>query len=224
MILMLVVSGLLYSQQYECNCEIQSGSYKKFLQDQLISVQYYNPIQYFRGVQYFNTWTSGNIKLINGEIIRDMTLRYDQYMDELLWLRHSDSAIGILNKSIVAGFDLFDTNGRLLGSFEKIRINLAGMGAIDAYLQVLAKGHVSLYAFRNVVKVIRESRTTNNTLYFIGVNSVPWAVSLRRRSLLNTPGINREAMKGIIRSNRLILRNNEANLARAVSIYNEVNK
>jgi hypothetical protein len=213
--------SILHSQQYECDCNEVNGSYNNFLQNLLISREYYNPIRHFDGEQYFSAWTPGNITLVNGVTVRDMTIRYDKYLDDILWLRQTDFKTGVINKSIVSGFDLYNTDYQLIGSFVKKRINPPGMAPIDAFLQVLAEGTVSLYVYRNVVQAISVSRTVDNTIYYICIGSDCRSVALRRKSLIKTPGIDKDMMKSIIRSNRLTIYNDETDLAKAVYLYNE---
>ena len=98
------------------------------------------------------------------------------------------------------------------------------MAAKDAYLQFLVEGNVSLYVFRNVVSAISESRTVDHTVYYLMVDSSSYMVSMRRKSLLKTPGIDKDIMKGIFQSNRLKVRKNEVNFIRAVYLYNEALK
>lgn len=211
----------LHSQQYNCSCDKINGTHNLYLQNLLISREYYNPIQHYRGDQYFNKWTTGTISLVNGETIGDMMLRYDKFQDELLWLRQGDFKTGVVNKSIVTGFDIYDTDHQLMGSFIKKEIMLLGTGLTDTYLQVLAAGTVNFYVFRNVLKAVSESRTIDHTLYYLEIDSKYYSVPLQRRGLLKTPGIDKEVMRNIIRSNHLSVKKNEANFSKAVYLYNK---
>lgn len=239
MILMLFASGYIEGQQYDCNCEIpEDDLYEEFLREQLISVQYQNPVSWYRGDQYYSGWTEGEITLADGAVIRDMTLKYDMYLDELLWLRQMDNRQGIVTKDVVAAFDLFDNMGQNTGSFKKKNISLMGQGRVNAYLQVLvdgetgaswhsgttrdsnAMGDVSLYAYRNVVRVMDESRLRENTMYFMETEAGIFQVSPRKKSLLNTIGVDRDKMKTLFRSNHIRLRNREGYLVEALIMYN----
>ena len=150
-----------------------------------------------------------------------MMLRYDRYSDELLWLRQTDFRTGMINKSVVAGFEFSDEEGQLTRTFVKKEIRRPGMGSFDAYLQILVEGPVSLYVFRNVVQAVSVSKTVDNTLYFLHTGSGWYPVAMRRRSLLKTPGIDIDLMKNIIRSNRLSFHNDESDFTKAVYLYNE---
>lgn len=219
LIIMAYIGAGLHSQQYNCNCEKINGTYDLYLQNLLISREYYNPIQYFGRDQYFNTWTSGTIKLINSETIDDIMLMYDMFQDELLWLRQGDFKTGVVNKAIVGGFDIYDTDHQLIGSFIKKKMKIFGKGLTDVYLQVLAEGTIELYVFRNVSR--GEGITIDHTQYYMEIDSNYYSVPIRRRSLIKTPGIDKEVMRNIIRSNHLSVYENEANFSKAVYLYNK---
>ncbi|MBN1159181.1 MAG: hypothetical protein JXA61_07350 [Bacteroidales bacterium] len=211
----------LFSQQFECDCSETDGSYNEFLQNLLISREYHNPIQHVRGDQFFNTWNPGDISLVNGDTVREMQLRYDRYQDEVIWLRQTDFKMGVINKSLVAGFDLYNGDHQLTGSFVKKKISVPGMASVEAYLQILTEGHTSLYVYRKVVLAVSVSRTVDNTIYYLCTGSKCSSVALRRKSLLRSPGVDKDLMKDIIRSNRLTLHKDEADFTKAVVLYNE---
>lgn len=215
-------SFLSSAQQYDCNCGDSDGSYNMYLQNLLISREYYNPVSYYRGEQFYNTWAPGEVELLNGEKITDINLRYHKFLDELLWLRNSDFKTAIVNKSIVSGFTICDANQQVIGRFTKERIKLPGMAAFDAYLEILAEGKIGFYVFRNVVRAISESRVVDNTTYYLSLNNEEFhAVRLKKKSFIRFPGIDSELMKSIIRSNHISFRRNESNAAVAVRLYNE---
>lgn len=210
------------SQQYECNCSETDGSYNTYLLNLLISREYQNPISYYGGNQYFNSWTIGRVNLTNGATVNNINLRYNKFLDELLWLRTSDFKTGVVNKSIVKGFMIYDEDNQLQGTFVKKKIKTPGMDSINAYLQILAEGELSLYTYRNVVRAISESRIVDNTSYYIFIDEDRYyTIRLKKRILLNIPEIDSEIMKSIIRTNRITFRGDETNFARAVKLYNE---
>ncbi len=219
LVIMAYIGAGLHSQQYNCNCDTVNGTHDLYLQNILISHEYYNPIQYLGRDQYFNTWTSGTIKLINGETIDDIMLMYDKYQDELLWLRQGDFKTGVVDKAIVKGFDIYDPDHQLKGSFIKKEIKLLGKGLTNVYLQVLVEGAVNLYVFRNVS--MGEGIAIDHTQYYLEIDSNYYSVPIRRRGLIKTPGIDKEVMRNIIRSNYLSVYENEANFSKAVYLYNQ---
>ena len=219
-IVFFMLSASLFSQQYDCNCEGRDSAYADFIRKTLISRQYENPIMGYSGEQYFNNWSPGRIMLENGEIIENMTLRYDMYTDELLWQRTSDFQIGVVNKEIVKGFDFYGNGIQPEISFVKRK--LRSTDTKNVYLQVLAEGDLNFYVFRNLVSAAGENRTVDNTKYYIFSYPVQYTqVRLNRKSLLNLPGVGKEIIQAIIRTNHLSPGGNEADFTKAVYYYNQ---
>lgn len=220
-IVFLLLSVGLFSQQYDCNCEVKDAAYIEFIRRTLISRQYENPIAGYRGGHYFNNWSPGRILLENGEIIENMTLRYDMYTDELLWQRTTDFQIGVVNKEIVRGFDFYGNNMQLTGSFVKKKLSL--QDTRNVYLQVLTEGDIDLFVFRNLVSAAGENRTVDNTKYYIFSGSDQFTqIRLNRKSLLGLPGAGKEMIQNIIRTNHLSPGKNEADFTRAIYFYNQI--
>jgi hypothetical protein len=219
-IVFLMLSAGLFSQQYDCNCEVSDSVYADFIRKTLISRQYENPITGYSGGQYFNNWSPGRIILASGEIIENMTLRYDMYMDEVLWQRTTDFQIGVVNKEIVKGFDFYGDGIQPEVSFVKRK--LRSTDTKNVYLQILIEGNLSLYVFRNLVSAAGESRTVDNTKYYIFSFPVQYIqVRLNRKNLLNLPGVGKDTIQAIIRTNRLNPIRNEADFTKAVYYYNQ---
>ena len=208
-----------YSQQSDCACP-NDDDYEIRLQESLMGFAYRNPVEGYTGRQYFNNWALGEVRMINGDMIRNIFLQYDTYMDELLWLRQSDLKTGIINKGDVAGFRLSNNINEPSMTFIKKNITLPFIGSKDAYLQVLVKGDPALYAYRNATTTTTDYRLIDNGKYLISVAGNDYFVRLRRNSLLDIPVIPGTEMKAILRSNRIAIRNNEHELIRAISLYN----
>jgi len=206
-------------QQYDCNCSeplIVDGNYTL---NMLVFREYHNPINSYRGEQFLNEWAKGSINLVNGEKINNITLRYDMFSDELLYLREDDFVTGIVNKDVVNTFQISASQSEL--SFVKKLIKLPAMDARISYLKVLVDREADLLVFRSVVKAISESRTVDNTIYYIFTEGDDFSpVKLRRGSLLKCSGIDRERMKKVLKENKLSLKD-ELNFARAVYLYNQ---
>lgn len=220
---LVICSG--YSQQSNC-VGSSEDDYGRRMQAGLIGFEYFNPIQGYQGVQYFNDWTKGEVILSNGDVIKDITLRYDKYLDALLWLRKFDIRTGIISKASISGFRLFDSKNqnKLLAFFIKKKIALSRSGSTDAFLQVLVSGEFSLYAYRNVNVISTTEYVLNdNTRYFISFSDQQYPLSLRRGSLLKIPVIKKAEMKTILRSNGIAI-NDEKDLISAINFYNKRKK
>jgi hypothetical protein len=219
-IVFFMMSAGLFSQQYDCNCEGNDPAYADFIRKTVISRQYENPITAYSGGQYFNNWSLGRIILESGEVIENMTLRYDMYTDELLWQRTTDFQIGVVNKELVKGFDFYGNGIQPEVSFVKRKLRSTDTKYV--YLQVLIEGDLSLYVFRNLVSAAGESRTVDNTKYYIFFYPVQYIqVRLNRKSLFNLPGVGKDMIQAIIRTNHLRPGRNEADFTKAVYYYNQ---
>jgi hypothetical protein len=212
-----------YSQQSECDCS-SDEDYGIRLQAGLIGFEYYNPVEEYEGEQYFNNWTLGEVMLSNGDLIENIFLRYDKYLDALLWLRKTDFKAGILNKGAIAGFRLFDDRHNLTASFVKKKIVLSRSDSTEAFLQVLASGELTFCVYRNVSILTNDYQLSDNTKYFITGNGQDFLLDLNRKSFLDLPVIQQTEMKNILRTNRISLRNKEENFIQAISLYNTAYK
>jgi hypothetical protein len=216
----LIVAADLSGQSPGCDCS-SADNYSEMLQQGLIGVEYSNPVKGYGGQQYFNDWMLGEVELMNGDVIRNIILRYDQYSDQLLWLRKSDYRMGIVNKDDVAGFRMLDDKKKETAVFAKKKIILPWIDSADAYLQVLVSGDLMLYAYRNVNVVTVEYKLTKNTKYIISTEGKDYLVALRRSSLLDLPVIQKSEMKKVLRTQKLAIRDNEWGLLHAIMYYNQ---
>ena len=211
-----------YSQQSNCagSSEIDYGNW---IQKGLIGFEYKNPVLGYQGGQYFNDWTTGEVMMKNGDLIKDISLRYDKYLDVLLWLRKTDIRTGVIAKDAITDFRLFDgkNQNKILASFTKKKIMLQKADSTFVFLQELISGELSLYVYRNVNVISTTDYVLNdNTRYFVGFAGKQYSISLRRRSLLKIPVIQKTEMKSVLRSNGIMVINNEQDLISAVNAYN----
>jgi hypothetical protein len=193
----------------------------------LIGFEYTNPAKGYMGDQYFNDWTIGEVTLTNGDVLKNISLRYDKYTDQLLWLRNSDNRIGILSKTGVSDFTLFieKFRDRKIAYFKKMNITVPVSGLVEAYVQVLVPGELSLFVYRNVnIISTYENKLNDNTLYFLANKGDQYIIRARRRVLLNCPLIQKAEMRTVLRSNSISLMNDEQALIRAIILYNDKRK
>ena len=215
-----------YSQQSYCPCSADDD-YGVRLQTGLIGYEYYNPVKGYEGDQYFNNWSFGAVLMSSGDIIKNISLRYDKYTDELLWMRQSDFKIGVIPKSAITGFwiSAYQNRREYIASFIKMNIVLPMTGPTDVYLEVLVSGDVSLYVYRNVNIISTTAYSLNdNTRYILSSAGQQYRVTLSRRNLLAIPTIQKTEMKTILRSNRINVNDSETELIRAIALYNADHK
>jgi hypothetical protein len=188
----------------------------------IMGIEYTVPVVIYKGNRYYNDWTYGEIFLTNGDRITGLDLRYEEYLDQLLWQRE-DFIIGVLCKSGIKGFNLFDNSNNIVASFVKKRIKLPFENdSADCLLQTLVKGEYGFYAFRKVSKVPDALKLVDNTRYYVFYNDQYKMIKLRTHDLLNVSFIDKMRMESIIKSNKIRLRDNEQEFIRAISIYNKL--
>lgn len=208
------------AQQPVAVCSSDSD-YEARLEAGLIGYEYINPVAGYKGDQYFNDWALGEVTLKNGVTIRNIHLRYDRYLDALLWLRKSDYKAGVLSSKVVSGFKLVADKLRPVASFYQMKVTLPALGIKDVYLQSLVTGNYALYVYRNVnITSTNEDVLDDNTRYFLAYAGNIYPVSLRRHSLLSLPVIQKTEMKAILKSTGIPINNNENGLIRAITLYN----
>ena len=187
----------------------------------MMGIEYIDPFVGYKGDQYFNNWTYGEIFLTNGERITGLYLRYEGYLDQLLYLRE-DHIPCILCKACIKGFNLFDDSDNIAASFiikKGIRLPFENDSA-NCFFQTLVEGEYSFYAFRKVIKLLDVFKWADDTKYYIFNNDQYERIKLRAHDLLKVSFIDKMRMKSIIKSNKIRLRNNEQEFIRAISIYN----
>jgi hypothetical protein len=216
--IIILLTGLVLkvsAQQFECNCEPEDD-YNTVRRNTLMGFEYIDPLAGFEQEHFFNNWVVGEVSFTNGEVIRDIFLRYDMYQDELLWMRMSDLKRGVLTKSRIAGFKLPDN----MGTFIKSTVKLPMLqDTVEVYLQVLLSDKFQLYAYRHVTIEGKADEITDNTLYLLVHENNNYWIPLSRRSLLNLPGIDKAKMKSVIRERKQELKDNETVFINAIRAY-----
>jgi hypothetical protein len=197
-------------------------NYTSFLRKGLMGLEYKDPVKGFTGNRFFGTCSTGEVILENGDIITKIPLSYEQYSDELLWIRGKDQKRCILNKDQVKAFNLLDESNNFKANFVKKRIKLQfNPDSTDRYIQVLESGKFTLYAYRNVKKAAVEFVLVDNTKYLIFNNGQYTLVSLNRHGLMHIPRVDKYRMKLVIKSNNIKVKGNEPEFVRALKLYNQ---
>jgi hypothetical protein len=187
----------------------------------MMGIEYIDPVVGYKGNRYYNNWTYGEILLTNDERITGLSLRYEEYLDQLLWLR-GEFRVGVLCKACIKGFNLYDDSNNIIASFIKKRIRLPFENdSADCFFQILVKGEYSFYAFRKVSRLHDAPKLADDTRYYVFNNDQYEMIKLRTHDLLNVSFIDKMKMKSIIKSNEIRLRDNELEFIKAISLYNK---
>jgi hypothetical protein len=196
-------------------------TYMMSMRKGIMGIEYTVPVVGYKGNRYYNNWTYGEIIFTNGERITGLYLRYEEYLDQLLWLTE-EFRVGVLCKACIKGFSLYDDSNNIIASFIKKRIRLPFENdSADCFLQTLVKGEYSFYAFRKVIKLHDAPKLADDTRYYVFNNDQCEMIKLGTRDLLNVSFIDKMKMRSIIKSNKIRVRDNEEEFIRAISIYNK---
>jgi hypothetical protein len=199
-----------------------SEDYENTLRNGLMGFEYRNSAARYKGNQYFNDWARGDVYLENGDVISGIFLRYDQYMDEVLWLRETDFKTGVLPRGDISGFVIYNTGKVPLAEFVRQKVKLPYKAdSSETFLQVLVKGNLELYAYRKVMQSANDFTLRDDTRYLLFSNGNAYFVGAAKRLLFKVPAIDEVKMKEVLKSNKIRLDGTEFSLIRAVDLYNK---
>src|SRR3972149_7085703 len=135
----LLFSAIIRSQDYYCKCADNIEIEKQF--DEKLSGRVFNGPFPGNSAQFYREWISGDVILENGSVVKDKYLRYNGYLDELLWARKPDYKTVNLDKNMVKGFVLHDKDQKLV--FEKIPVkNFLVNDSTDIFMELLSSGNL----------------------------------------------------------------------------------
>jgi hypothetical protein len=171
--------------------------------------------------QYFASWTKGTLFLRNDEVITDIFLRYDQFTDELLWLRETDFKTGVVCHDDVTAFELYDDSHQLMARFVNKRIKLGYKpDSTDVFLQHMVSGPLELYVYRKV-KEAGNYALLNDTYYLLFAGKKSYFTGLSSRQVEKVPVIDQAKMKTLLKSREVRLDGTETALVNFMQAYNK---
>jgi hypothetical protein len=199
-----------------------SEDYENTQRNGLMGFEYRNSAVRYKGNQYFNDWAKGDVNLENGDVISNIFLRYDQYMDEVLWLRETDFKTGVLPRGDISGFVIYNVRKEPLAEFVRKKIKLPYKAdSSETFLQVLVKGNLELFAYRKVMQSANDYTLRDDTRYLVFNNGSSYYVGASKRLLLKVPAIDEVKMKAVLKSNKIKLDGTEYSLIRVIDLYNK---
>jgi hypothetical protein len=216
-ILVIILGIKLFSQN--CNCidnELHMANFEQKLSGKIF-------ISKLRSVkiQYFYKWAEGDIIMSDGYVIKDKFIRYNQYYDELIWLRKKDYKTAMLDKETISEFIIYDEEKNPYAHFKKVRIkNWYEIDSTDVYFQVLTEGNLSLYAFRRTILIPNTNELYEKNEYYLHKGNDYLKIDPRRFRLLRSLPEYKSQLRQIIRKNRLKVKN-EPHLIKAIMLLNE---
>ena len=103
------------------------------------------------GTQFFNDeWIESDLFLKNGETVFNKLLRYNGFIDEVIWLTPENFKQVKLDKFAIDKFVLKNYRGKKV-CFKQINTKQAFVGdSTDIFAEVAIEGKLSLYIFRKI--------------------------------------------------------------------------
>ncbi|HAN00580.1 MAG TPA: hypothetical protein DCQ26_18450 [Marinilabiliales bacterium] len=186
----------------------------------VVATQYANELP-SKKEQFWNNWTTGTVYYTNGKKSSKVTLRYNSWKDELLWLRVSDYKTGTVIRGRVSSFTLDQP-----GVSKKMRFvhytDTTGFQNVDMFLQVIAEGKTSVYCYRKVTLLKGEDKFVLNHQYYIKQEGKPVKFKPRKLQLLSFfPKEKHKAIRELLRTHHLKL-SNDSHLAEAIELINQM--
>ena len=203
-----------------CNCD---SLLEKITEPALIGDIFVKPLPSTVSPYFYDNWLSGDILLSNNVIVQKQRLKYNGFIDRLIWMNDNYQMVK-LDKASVAGFCLKDNVfPRLKDCFGKIKIKEEYLSdSTFVYAQILYSGDLSLYAYRKVVhfgteemkvyNIIVDAYEKRTTYYFkTGNHLTKGFMKIKKRILLDIFPERKEEIITYLRSGKSKI-NNEGDL------------
>jgi len=137
--LLIIICQALYGQA-ECCCKSKDKSnYEPGLSGELFTM----PLDTLSTFNKF--WFSGDIFLVDGEIIRSKYIKYSGLLDELFWFEPKSRKTIKLDKEAILQFHFLNVQGDTTVYFRKIKVKRdIFTDTSETYCQVVFEGSLSL--------------------------------------------------------------------------------
>ncbi len=182
-----------------------------------------------------DNWVEGDVELVTGEKVHGELLKYNTYLDELIWLSSRTYQPVKADKKLVSQFSLALPGVAEAALFRNITISVPlEADSVNLYAQQLYEGNISLVAHRRVVISGERQEsyrggmqsiprlTADPVFYIVTGDHEAFEVSrFSRRSLYRIFPDYRSEIRAALRNEGLLIRS-EADLIRAVSIIDDI--
>jgi len=220
--LFLVIMGMValfaaQAQQNGYKCR-SCTDYNQWMLLNLSGPMYINPLLGYKGERFFGSWMKGTLHFENGDSVIGADLRYEKYLDEVIFM-NDEFRTGFLPKKRISGFKLYGDGGENF-IFVKRKIKHA-METDSAFhfLQLLTRGKMELLVYRRTV-VGDPGILLSADVYYIYYGGRYYPINLKRRELLKLPFVSRKEMKHMLWKEGGIDVKNETGMLKAISAYN----
>jgi hypothetical protein len=119
------------------------------------------------GSQYFiEDWSEGSIILESGEVADKIQLKYNGFLDELIWMKTPSFQQIKLDKYLVKEFTIINPRYRKTHRFKRIELNLPPFNTkSEIFAEVIYEDKVSLFAFRRITATGKVNRKTDKGIF-----------------------------------------------------------
>ncbi len=202
-----------------------------------LSGEVYNFSMRSGGDDYYleNDWIRGDILLTSGKKVKNKQIKYNCYLDELIWLSAKSYQQVKVDKNLIEEFTIYLSGKQEPAVFKNVVLDRSlAKEPKNTFLQKLYEGNISLMAHRSVKKtgerlvssssgLILVPRLSAEPEFYILTedNEILEVQRLRRRSLYNIFPEKRDQIRSVFRDERLRIRS-EDDLIQAVSLIDEI--
>ncbi|MCK9311832.1 MAG: hypothetical protein M0P26_06105 [Bacteroidales bacterium] len=174
--------------------------------------------QYQGEVFYNNQYVKSNILLSTGEMVYGELLKYNGYLDEVIWMNHSNYKQFIIDKSSITDFWTKDNLDHPV-HFQRINVRDTTISHRDIFVEVVIEGKMSLYIQHQILCLPDQITYSNGqaryiktfeprTLYYIKLpsNNFLKMRKLNRSSFLKLFPEQKKSISRLIKKNHLKLK------------------
>jgi hypothetical protein len=215
MALGMLTAAMAQQNGYKCR---YCADYNHWMKQSLSGGTYINPVLGYTGEHFYGDWKEGSLYFQNGDSVTGVNLRYEKYLDEILFL-NDEFKTGVLPKPEVKGFAFYSSTGdKIVFGNHKIKL-YDDVDSILHFMQLLIQGKIALMVHRRVVE--DEPRIlVDSDLYFLYYEGRFYPIRLKRKNLFRLPFVSRQEMKSLLRSGRIKVKD-EAGMIKAITAYNK---
>jgi hypothetical protein len=205
LLILLVTTCITYSQTV--SVVVENSSESEF-PDELLVARYIGADFKTMRNQFTEDWKHGDIVLTSGKVITNQLIRFNNYLNELAWLRETDYRIGILIKESIKEFYFYPENELPKRTFRKMLVTKSFIESDkDLYVQILVEDEDTVICHRKYNKIGNLDEYKLSNQYYLVRKGEFSRFFLHKSSILNLLNDEeKQKMKMIIRSNHLRVR------------------
>lgn len=178
----------------------------------------------FKGSPYFNNeWAPADILLSNGEKVCNKLLKYNGFLDEVIWKNEIIQQEVKLEKHFIDEFTFKNFKGKSI-RFKRLKTKISAISDTgDFFMEVLAESNSSCYVYRHCTvkgydlkdldgKTYISNQLVSQPIYLLVLNGkeTVFLKRINKRVLLKSlPDAYRIAAKEILQKNHLAMRNED---------------